>query len=156
MTNDQPVENDAWDEEFERWFLLRGGGESESEYFISVKDMLLKSTDELPDLPKQSQPIKLQWDIETRDDKSTWNVIRADSVILWQQPAFYEGFKEFARVAELLLLKYGSAICDLKPTTAADSYLLGDSWSAESAIEKARRRVGFKRFPWFMSGRIQD
>lgn len=147
-TNEEPVEKDAWDDEFERWLLFGGGCDTESEYFIAVKDKLLKSTDELPDLPKQSQPIKLQWDIETRDDKSRWNVIRADSVILWQQPAFYEGFEEFARVAELLHLKYGSAICDLKPTTAADSHLVGDSWSATAAIEKARRRVGYKRFPW--------
>lgn len=108
---------------------------------------LLTGPDQLPDLKPENVSSKLVWDIEGDGEGTQWNVIRHGDRILWRQRAWWEGFDEFLRVVEIIHTRYGQAIRDLEPTEMASMWLGGDALWANEVIEKARRRLGWRRLP---------
>jgi hypothetical protein len=115
--------------------------------FSDIEASRLKGPDQLPDLKPENDSSKLVWDIEQDGEGTPWNVIRHGDRILWRQRATWEGFDEFSRIAEIIHRRYGNAIRDLEPTKKASMWLGGDALWSDEVIEKARRRLGWRRLP---------
>ena len=105
----------------------------------------LKTPDQLPELDLDAGPQKLVWDIEEDSEEKPWNVIRHGTRVLWRQPGIWEGYREFSRIVAIIRKRYGKTIRDLEPTEIADMWLGGDDLGASPEIDKARRRLGWKR-----------
>lgn len=105
----------------------------------------LKSLDLLPELGEG--PDFLTWDLKERAHGELSNVIQHGPHVIWEQPALWEGSLEFARIAKIIAQRYGDKITDLRPTEAANFYLLGDDFSAQRTIYAARRALGWRRLP---------
>ena len=102
----------------------------------------LNRPDQLSDLDFDNGPNKLVWDMQGK-----WNIIRHADRVIWRQPAIWEGFSEFSRIAAIIRERYGKAIRDLEPTENSKMYLGGDALWSDAKIEKARRSLGWKRLP---------
>jgi len=99
---------------------------------------MLRSPDQLPDLT--GDDLILAWDF---DDDDT--VLKYGDVVLWREPAFYEGYKRFEEVAEVLASKFGSRLQDLVPTPGSELFLYGDRIGAPYRIEKFREHLRERR-----------
>jgi hypothetical protein len=49
--------------------------------------------------------------------------------------AYYEGYRRFAAVFEILRERYGSRLAEVRPTPASELYLYGDKLSAPDTID---------------------
>jgi len=105
----------------------------------------LNSPDQLPELG--DGPNFLTWDLIERANGELSNAIQHDQRVIWEQPALWEGSPEFARITQIIKQRYGDQITDLRPTQAADFYMLGDDFGAQRTIDAARRSLGWKRLP---------
>jgi hypothetical protein len=101
--------------------------------------------DQLPELG--DGPNFLTWDLIERANGELSNAIQHDQRVIWEQPALWEGSHEFARITQIISQRYGDKITDLRPTHAADFYMLGDDFGAQRTIDAARRSLGWKRLP---------
>lgn len=93
--------------------------------------------EQLPDLV--GDHLVITWDIDRPDGYTT--IIRHGDRVLWQEPAFYEGYERFIAVAALLQRKYGRRLSDLVPTEDSKLRLYGDRMNAREQIAQARRRL---------------
>jgi hypothetical protein len=105
----------------------------------------LNSPDQLPDLDFENRPNKLLWDLISDAEGKLWNIILHTDQVIWRQPAIWEGFSEFSRIAAIIRERYGNAICDLGPTENSKMYLGGDALWSDAVIERARRSLGWTR-----------
>ena len=107
--------------------------EAQQTSFERKQQQLLAEPNELPDLMGSS--VCIDWDVEVRDDKERWTVLRYEGVEIWREPAFWEGVDRFAEVFEILHARYGSRLGELRPTRASLQYLYGDDLRAPRKIE---------------------
>lgn len=100
----------------------------------------LIAPEQLPDINLES--FVLAWDFECDKDYSNWRtIIRLGDRIIFEEPAWYEGYERFGEVAKILRARYGRAIKDLVPTTKSLLQLLGDSWVADGSVLHDRRTI---------------
>ncbi len=91
----------------------------------------LKPDSDLPEI--DGDELRFEWDIEGADDEP-WTVIRCGEVLVWRELAFWEGFKRFKVVKEILKEHYGARFTELRPTKASRMYLFGDNLRALESI----------------------
>ena len=98
----------------------------------------LREPSQLPDIAEPS--FVLDW--EFADGASApETLIKHRDTVIFAEPAFYEGYKRFAEVAEILRHRYGAALRDLIPTKASELYLYGDYSGSQAIIAEARERI---------------
>jgi hypothetical protein len=95
----------------------------------------LSRPDQLPDLHGE--------DIESRDGGD--RIIRFGDLVVWREPAFYEGYERFVEVAGILAQKYGSRLQDLVPSRASELYLYGDRSASLGVIKNCREQLRTRR-----------
>jgi len=61
-------------------------------------------------------------------------IIRCGEVVIWKEPAFYEGWPRFNQVKEILKAKYGAKFKSLKPTERSQLALYGDDLKVPEKI----------------------
>jgi hypothetical protein len=98
-----------------------------------AKNRELKEATQLPDLPGDS--LVIDWDFEAADDDS-WTVLRHEGAEIWRELAYYEGYKRFERVVEILRERYGSKLKEVRPTPASEGYLYGDRLGSVDVVAK--------------------
>jgi hypothetical protein len=91
----------------------------------------LKSTGQLPDLVDIE--LEFIWDQEIEGEKDL-TIIRCGEVVIWKEPAFYEGWPRFNQVKEILKAKYGAKFKSLKPTERSQLALYGDDLKVPEKI----------------------
>lgn len=62
-----------------------------------------------------------------------------------REPAIYEGYERFEKVAEILASKFGRRLQDLVPTRGSELFLYGDCIGSLSRIEKFRQQLRDRR-----------
>ena len=97
----------------------------------------LYSPQQLPDIVHPE--LTIDWDIESREGGDT--ILRFRDLVLWREPAFYEGYERFIQVADILLLKYGPRLQDLVPTPQSELFLYGDRCTSITLVEACRQRI---------------
>lgn len=110
--------------------------EAYNKYFEEKK---LKSVEQLPEI--QGDELDFIWDFENLPIDGMFNsetVIRYKEVVLWREPAFWEGWFRFNQIKEILSQKYGNYFHSLKPTPESELYLYGDDMLAPSKITSER------------------
>lgn len=101
-------------------------------------DRKLRDMTPLPDLNTNS--FVLHWDcLDASYDSET--LILFGETVIFREPATYENYNRFIKVAELLKARYGNALCDLIPTTRSKTYLYGDCMSSLDTVAMARERI---------------
>ncbi len=98
----------------------------------------LKDPAQLPNI--DSAQFILDWDF-TEEKSGNQTLIKHGDEVIFSEPAFYEGYKRFIEVAEILRRRYGHALRDLRPTARAELYLYGDRLSASDMVDRARKRI---------------
>lgn len=93
----------------------------------------LKSPSQLPDLDDAS--IVIDWDFEEQNGKE-WTVLRRNATVIWRERAYYEGYRRFEEVVQILQDKYGARLKEVRPTTASHLYLYGDNHFASKFVDK--------------------
>ncbi|MGV0838462.1 hypothetical protein [Mycolicibacterium thermoresistibile] len=96
--------------------------------------VLLRSTDELPDL--SDERLVVEWDMERADDGEHQTVLRVGEREIWREFAFWEGITRFEQVVEVLRDKYGRRLVEVRPTRRSQLYLLGDDFYAPKTVER--------------------
>ena len=87
----------------------------------------LKSPEQLPEI--QGNKLDFLWDYKeppTNDMFKPETVIRYGEVVLWREPAFWEGWFRFNEVKDILKQKYGNRFHSFTPTDASELFLYGD------------------------------
>ena len=87
----------------------------------------LKSPDELPDL--EGDRLKFEWDFDIRDSEQ-FVIIKHGDQSIWTELAWYEGYRRFESIREMLKIRYGARFDGLYPTDASKYWLWGDYLSA--------------------------
>ena len=87
-------------------------------------------------LPEISDPdIEIVWDLEELGDE-TWTVLRHGDAAIWRELAFWEGYKRFAEVFQIVRERYGKRLREVRATPASALYLYGDSLSALDSVAR--------------------
>jgi hypothetical protein len=105
------------------------------------RDFDLRKLANMEQLPAmESTSFTLDWDfVEANDERLT--VIRCGDLVLFSEPALWEGYKRFEQVCKIVREKYGAQVNDLVPTNRSESYLYGDVSSSPIAVAAVRRKV---------------
>ena len=85
----------------------------------------LRSADQLPSL--DSETLEFEWDFEKGNDGEWYQVIRAVSVEVWRELAFFNNIRRFEEIKGMLRAKYGTRFKSLTPTPASIEWLSGDN-----------------------------
>ncbi len=96
--------------------------------------LCLKTPEQLPEIAHRA--FSITWDFS--DDMT---VLQLGDQEVFNEPAVYEGYERFEEVARILKLRYGSALQDLKPSPASETYLYGDSLTSSERIEQFRQAM---------------
>ena len=100
----------------------------------------LTAPEQLPDL--EGDRLVLTWDFQSEPgETNNETVIKHGDMIIWSEPAFYEGFERFGAVAQILRQRYGTRLHDLIPTDASKLYLYGDASLSGSSIALVRKEL---------------
>jgi hypothetical protein len=101
----------------------------------------LATADQLPELG--GDDLVFEWDIQDKktDSGEVKTVIRFEGKTVWKEPAFYEGYRRYGEVAEILKAKYGRRLRDLVPTDESKLYLYGDSSYAPESVAQCRQEL---------------
>lgn len=108
-------------------------------YQAKFEAQKLKKETVLPDI--QANSFVLSWDIDHSDETGPETLIKFNDVVLFREPAFYEGYWRFIEVAELLKARYGAALCDLIPTEVSGTFLYGDFLHTVDKVKNAREKL---------------
>lgn len=95
-------------------------------------DTELRDGAQLPDLA--GDEVIIDWDFEEADGED-WTVLRHNGSEIWREIAYYEGYRRFATVFEILRDRYGSRLAEVRPTPASDLFLYGDKLSAPQFVD---------------------
>lgn len=96
----------------------------------------LKTPQQLPEIAEPS--FSLAWDI---DGEGEITLLRLGDRVIFSEPAMYEGFERFEKVARILKQRYGAALRDLVPTPGSETYLYGDSLTASGQVTRFRQTL---------------
>jgi hypothetical protein len=88
----------------------------------------LRSANQLPDLDGGNRFDVLLDTVEHSGDPDdeSWNFIKVGDRVIWKELAFWEGYRRYPELSELLQRKYGSRFKQLKASYKAEEYLRGD------------------------------
>ena len=87
----------------------------------------LQSPDELPEL--EGDHLKFEWGVDVRDNEQ-FVVIKQGDRFVWTELVWYEGFRRFETIREMLKTRYGARFDGLYPTDSSKYWLWGDDLSA--------------------------
>lgn len=98
----------------------------------------LRDPSQLPDIGSSS--FTLDWDY---DDTGAMRdtLIKHGETVIFREPAIYEGYNRFIKVAKILRAHYGPALRDLVPTQWSEQYLYGDRLFSYETVDKARQEI---------------
>jgi hypothetical protein len=96
--------------------------------------LCLKTPGQLPDITLPA--FTLVWDLA--DDMT---LLRLRDQVIFSEPAAFEGYERFENVARILTERYGAALRDLQPSEASETWLYGDSLSAEERLARFRHSL---------------
>ena len=100
----------------------------------------LKSASQLPEL--DGAELCLVWDFaDQKGTEGAVTIIRYGSLVIWKEPARWEGFDRFVEVLRILKNKYGARLVDLEPSGASELYLYGDSSVGFDLVREAREEL---------------
>jgi hypothetical protein len=99
---------------------------------------ILQRPEQLPELDDGA--FELEWDF-TSEGAEQYTVIRHRDVVVWREPAVYEGAQRFREIATVLQAKYEGRVRDLIPTEASEYYLYGDKVRTWNAVEEVRKTL---------------
>ncbi len=120
----------------DNWQKLSDGEKAHVEAMERSRDafeaICLKRPEQLPDIP--AKEFSLTW-----DHVDGMTMIRLGDLVIFTEPAVYEGYRRFEEVAQVLKEKYGAALLDLEPTKDSWLYLYGDSISSPERVAKFRQ-----------------
>ena len=129
------------DEMMSNWNTLesaiKGAILSRPERMERIEVDKLKSPSELPEL--KSGPNFFSFVLTWHPDPEVSYSILHGNRLVWIQPAVWEGHAEFLRIAEILRVRYGHSIVDLRPTPEARGFLIGNDPAGKQNIERARK-----------------
>jgi predicted RNA-binding Zn-ribbon protein involved in translation (DUF1610 family) len=96
----------------------------------------LKSISQLPEIDSES--FTLSWDTEHNEWSNNFYIIKHGEQLIWRQPALFEDYKTFYKVAEICKKKYGSRLKDIIQTKRSEYSMYGDQilWGT---IERYRK-----------------
>lgn len=97
------------------------------EFLESFERDRLRSPQQLPEL--EGETLSFVWD---QEEKRT--VIRIGDMVIWSEPAIYEGWERFNEVKNVLKQKYGPRFHRITPTMRSEMYLYGDDISSPGKI----------------------
>ena len=112
--------------------------EAREAFQARAQDTELKEPSQLPDL--SGEQLLIEWDQEAQDGQQ-WTVLRCDGTEIWRELAYFEGYKRFASVFEILLKRYGTRLAEVRPTRASWTYLYGDALSAPNTIDTLNKTL---------------
>ena len=95
---------------------------------------------QLPDL--EPPPVVLTWDTDGAPTNIGFVLILADGREIWREKSWFENYRRFGEVAEILQRKYGTGLRDLVPTRRSEMDLWGDKLAAPSITDKVRAALG--------------
>jgi hypothetical protein len=106
------------------------------------QSLCLRSLQQLPeigDLALGDLAFVLDWGFEEDGLGEKWTVIGRAREEIFRELAFWEGWRRYLEVADILKCKYGNRLLDLRPSDQSWLYLLGDSLVAGERIAQYRR-----------------
>jgi len=98
----------------------------------------LKFPDQLPTI--DSPPETLIWDVVEEAD-GEFVVIRNGSQEIWRELSWFENYRRFDEIAQILRAKYGPALKDLAPTKESFNDLYGDKLDSFKFVEGIRKAL---------------
>lgn len=99
----------------------------------------LSTADQLPDL--DPIPQALTWDVVEASDGEAWIVILNGEQEIWRELSYWEKYKRFGQVANILAQKYGKTLRDLVLTDRSFCDLYGDRISAVGYADRVREAL---------------
>jgi len=98
----------------------------------------LKSISQLPEVDSES--FTLTWDTEHNEWSNNFYIIKHGEQLIWRQPALFEDYETFYKVAEMCKKKYGSRLKDIIQTKRSEYSMYGDQilWGT---IERYRNKL---------------
>lgn len=106
--------------------------EERQAFLRRAADAELRDGAQLPDL--DGDEVIIDWDFEEVGDEE-WTVLRHNGSEIWWEIAYYEGYRRFAKVVEILRDRYGSRLVEVRPTPASELFLYGDKLSAPQFVD---------------------
>jgi hypothetical protein len=103
-----------------------------NQWSTRARASLLRDPDDLPEL--DGDHLVIDWDQERVDDDN-WTVLRHGHTELWRELAYWEGIGRFAEVVEILRLRYGPRLAEVRPTPTSEPNLWGDRYAVDREIE---------------------
>ena len=120
-----------------------GAVEQREAFWARAEEHKLREAGELPDL--DGDELVIEWDFEEPAAKGNpgdkWTILRYGEQVIWREFAFYEGYKRFGEVREILRARYGDRLVDLRPSEGSRYYLLGDVLSAGGIVRSLRKSL---------------
>jgi hypothetical protein len=92
---------------------------------------LLEVPEQLPEL--SGDDLVIEWDL-THVDGEGVQILRHEDEVIWQEAGFYESYKRFEEVFEILQRRYGERFRELRPTPHSEVWLYGDRLSAPHTV----------------------
>jgi hypothetical protein len=89
---------------------------------------MLKSPEQLPDLV--GSELHFIWELQVGEDGDQVVQLKQGDRVIWSELAFFEDWRRFNQVKELLKQKYPQHFASLRPAEGAKLYLFGDDNTA--------------------------
>jgi hypothetical protein len=112
--------------------------EAAGAFRAEFKRRKLREPSQLPDILEPS--FTLSWDFADEGSHRE-TLIKHGEKIIFAEPALWEAYERFIKVAEILRSRYGAALRDLIPTPASELYLYGDESASPAIVAAARERI---------------
>ena len=99
---------------------------------------LLAAPEQLPDL--SGDDLVIEWDLTDEDGEGV-QVLRHEGEVIWREAGFYESYKRFEEVFEILQQRYGERFRELRPTRHSEVWLYGDRLSAPHVVDALNKSL---------------
>ena len=113
--------------------------EAREQFLKEAEVRCLESPEQLPEV--EGEVLIFVWDLRRYEKNRFETLITYGKQVIWREPAFYEGYGRFAKVARILKKRYGDRLKDLVPTQRSQDFLWGDYLSAPHKIDDFRNRL---------------
>lgn len=97
-----------------------------------MSETLLRDAAELPDL--DGDRLVIVWDFEEVDEEQ-WTILRHGDREIWRERAYWDGIGRLAEVVEILRVRYGARLVEVRPTPASELWLCGDKLRAGEMLD---------------------
>ncbi len=99
---------------------------------------VLRHADQLPEL--EGDELEFLWD-QVEHEGEYVIVLKHGQQELWREPAYFECYRRFGEILELLTSKYGTRVKDLAPTQRSLLYLNGESFIGPEFVCAVREQL---------------